>query len=406
MRLRVKNIFKQLRNEITKRKRVEGEMSKLSQALEQSPSISVITDIKGCIEYVNPRFTQLTGYAREEVIGQNPRIFKSGETATEEYKRIWEIITNGGTWKGEFHNKKKNGELYWESASISSIKNPDGVISNFIKVAENITERKLMEKDMEKYRHQLEILVKERTQKLEDAQEELIQKERLAALGQLVSIVSHELRNPLGTILASISFIREHLRGKGLGVDRALDRAERNVDRCDGIIDELLFYTRKRDLDLETTLIDTWLNEVLDEQSMPDGIMVKKELSAGKEILLDRERFRRCIVNLINNANEAMLAEDGTPQKEHEGQVVGQLTVETRIEHNRLRVRISDTGPGIPQDELEKIFEPLYSTKSTGIGLGLSITKQIVEQHGGGIEIKSEPGNGATVTLWLPVQSQ
>ncbi|MBT6049692.1 MAG: PAS domain S-box protein, partial [Candidatus Scalindua sp.] len=132
----------QLSQEIIERKQVEVQISKLSQAIKEIPSTFMITDIKGNIEFVNPSFTKLTGYTSKEIVGQSSRILKSGKTTTEEYKRMWKTITTGGTWRGELSNKKKDGELYWESASISSMKDPDGVISNFIKVAEDITERR------------------------------------------------------------------------------------------------------------------------------------------------------------------------------------------------------------------------------------------------------------------------
>ncbi len=125
--------------DITKQKQADAELRKLSRAVQESPATVVITDTQGNIEYVNPKFTQVTGYSPEEAIGQNPRILKSGETTPEEYKVLWDTITSGGEWRGFFHNKKKNGELYWESASISPIKDPNGVITNFIAVKEDIT---------------------------------------------------------------------------------------------------------------------------------------------------------------------------------------------------------------------------------------------------------------------------
>jgi two-component system, NtrC family, sensor kinase len=132
-------------NDITKRKQAEEEIRKLSRAVKQSPSSVVITDLKGTIEYVNPKFTHVTGYSFEESIGRNPRILKSGEKSPEEYRDIWQTITSGKEWRGEFHNRKKNGELYWEYASISPIKNSDGVITHFVAVKEDITERKQIE---------------------------------------------------------------------------------------------------------------------------------------------------------------------------------------------------------------------------------------------------------------------
>ncbi|HZD60788.1 MAG TPA: PAS domain S-box protein [Anaerolineae bacterium] len=131
--------------DITERKQAEEQIRKLSRGIEQSPSMFMITDANGDIEYVNPKFTQVTGYALGEAIGKNPRILKSGETPPEEYERLWEAITSGAEWRGEFCNKKKNGELYWESASISPIKNPEGEITHFLAVKEDITERKLAE---------------------------------------------------------------------------------------------------------------------------------------------------------------------------------------------------------------------------------------------------------------------
>ncbi len=139
-----------LRHNAAERKRAEENVRKLTRAVEQSPTSIVITDITGTIEYVNPKFTQLTGYTSEQVIGKNPRILKSGETPPEEYKRLWQTIKSGGTWRGEFHNKKKNGELYWESASISPVFDAVGAITHFVAVKEDITQRKQAEAEMER----------------------------------------------------------------------------------------------------------------------------------------------------------------------------------------------------------------------------------------------------------------
>ncbi len=135
--------------DITERKRAEADLHKLSQAVEQSPVSIIVTDAAGNIEYVNPKFTQVTGYTQDEVIGNNPRILKSGETPPEEYGRLWNTITHGDVWQGEFHNKKKNGELYWESASISPVFDAQGNIEHFIAVKEDITERKQRERELE-----------------------------------------------------------------------------------------------------------------------------------------------------------------------------------------------------------------------------------------------------------------
>lgn len=145
--------------DITTRKHTEEQLLILSRAVEQNPTSVVITNVKGKIEYVNPKFCQLTGYSFDEVIGKNPRVLKSGETRREEYKKLWNTIKTGGEWRGELHNKKKNGKLFWETASISAIKNTDGVITHYLAVKEDITERKRIEKVLEESYEQTEQLL-------------------------------------------------------------------------------------------------------------------------------------------------------------------------------------------------------------------------------------------------------
>ena len=258
----------------------------------------------------------------------------------------------------------------------------------------DITKRKQGEEELTRHREHLEELVKERTAELEAAHEELLRKERLATLGQLTATVSHELRNPLGTIRASFFAINDRIHDQGLRLDDVLERAERNIARCDTIIEELLDYARTKKPQLSPTRVDEWVAQVLDEQTIPPGITLVRTLSSGTEAAIDREHLRRCLINLVTNACQAM--------QECEG-VGGRLTVETCTTGDRLKVHVIDSGPGIPPDSLERIFEPLYSTKGFGVGLGLPIAKQIIEMHGGGIEIESKPGEGTRATLWLPL---
>ncbi len=135
--------------DITKRKRAEEELRKLSRAVEQSPTSVIITDLNGDIEYVNPKFTEVTGYSLEEVRGKNPRILKSGETLPEEYRKLWETITSGGEWHGVFHNKRKDGTLFWERASISAVRGSSGAITHFIGIKEDITNQKSLEDQLQ-----------------------------------------------------------------------------------------------------------------------------------------------------------------------------------------------------------------------------------------------------------------
>jgi len=228
---------------------------------------------------------------------------------------------------------------------------------------------------------------------------ELVQKERLATIGQLIATVSHELRNPLGTIRTSLYTIAQKLTGKNQSLlEKQITRAERNVLRCDTIIEELLDFTRSSELDLEEALLDDLCNEVINEYAFPENIEISKKLSSGVTVKLDKEKIRRCLINIINNACQAMLlSEDNElvrPLK---------LIISSGRSDADVWIEINDTGPGIPEKDIHKIFEPLYSTKTYGIGLGLPIVKQIMEKHSGGISIDNHTTEGACIKLWFPL---
>jgi signal transduction histidine kinase len=259
----------------------------------------------------------------------------------------------------------------------------------------DITERKQAEKELESYRKHLEKLVKERTLELEKVHVELVRKERLAALGELIATVSHEIRNPLGTIRNAVYSIGEAIDKKKMDVvNRALKLAESNITRCNRIINELLDYTRKREIKLERTEIDSWLNGVLDEQEFPKEIECVRELHSGIVLLIDRENIRRAVNNVITNAIQALQEEDSRGNR---------ITVESVKTGEWLELRFIDTGPGIPDEIKKKIFEPLFSTRSFGVGLGVPIIKNIMEEHQGEVKFQSEVDKGTIVTLTLPI---
>lgn len=233
---------------------------------------------------------------------------------------------------------------------------------------------------------------------LKAAQEDLVRKERLAAVGQLTATVSHELRNPLGAMRSATEAIAKLADQEKPQLARAIALLDRGQARCDRIIAELLDFARVRDLERSPTDVDSWLGELLDEYDLPPTISLVRHLKSGAEIPLDRDRMERSVHNVIDNACQAM----GSDETAEENGWVGELTVATRLAEGRLSLSIGDTGPGIPATELSKVFEPLFSTKSIGVGLGLPMVKQIMEQHGGGIEVASEAGGGTEVVLWLP----
>jgi len=270
------------------------------------------------------------------------------------------------------------------------------------RVAERTDELKVANQRITKLNEDLEQRVIVRTAELKSAQEGLLRAERLSALGQVTATVAHELRNPLGAIRNSVFLIGEKTQDKGLDLERMLARTERNISRCDRIVNELLDYTRAKSLKPKPAPLDAWLEDVLAEQTVPEGITLYKELGTPElELAFDADHLRRAVINVFDNACQAM-AEWGKKEPDRDAL---SLTVQTRSSGGRAELRFIDTGPGMTPEVLEKAFEPLFSTKGFGVGLGMPTIKQIMEQHGGGMEVLSEPGHGTTVVLWLPVEN-
>ena len=227
------------------------------------------------------------------------------------------------------------------------------------------------------------------------AEAELLEQERLSLLGQLTASVAHELRNPLSTIRNTIHAIHQTAREKGLEIDRQMIRVQRTIDRCDGIIDDLLDYAGTSVLHAVPISLDAWLGRVLDEQKLPGSITIERRLAAGAGVVpLDPQRLRCAVTNLIENAAEAMVdAPDLTERR---------ITIAS-AQGETATIVIADTGPGMTADVLARAFEPLFSTRGFGTGLGLPTVKHIVEQHGGTVAIESSFGVGTRVELRLPL---
>ena len=225
--------------------------------------------------------------------------------------------------------------------------------------------------------------------------EELLRKERLSALGQLTATVAHELRNPLSAIRNTFYVMQEMATSTPTKFDRQLERMERSITRCDRIIGDLLDFSKLRALNLSPVVFDQWIDEVLGEQHLPHGVALVKQLGAtGETIGIDVDRMRQVVNNLVENAAQAMHG--------MESMQPCQIVVSTRMTAHAFELTVADTGPGVPAAILPKVFEPLFSTKSFGTGLGLPVVRQIVEQHGGTVTVASDPGKGARIAIRLP----
>ena len=376
-------------------KQSEDVLREKEHIIESASSCISTTDLKGRMTYGNPAFLQKWGFANpEEFLGD--QLSKYWDFS-ENYDALFKELHAQGQWFGELDAIRKDGSRFPVQVSAAKVLDSKGVPSGFMATSTDITLRKQTEQELQRYRNHLESLVLKRTKELEKAHRELVRKEKLSTLGQLTATVAHEIRNPLGTVRTSVFSVGDAIaQNQPARVDRALKLAERNIKRCDKIIEELLDFTRKKEFHLKSMNIDKWLNQVISEQVVPESVKRVCTLRCGAEVNIDPDQFRRAIINVMDNALQALLGAECPLLEIH---------VKTRITSNRLEIRITDTGPGMSPETQEKVFEPLYSTKNFGVGLGMPIVKNIMEDHRGGVEIETEPGKGTTMILWLPYSS-
>ncbi len=239
--------------------------------------------------------------------------------------------------------------------------------------------------------------------RLNEAQDELIKKGRLEQLGQLTATVAHELRNPLGAVRTSAYLMERKLAGKNLGVEAQLLRITHGILRCDNIITQLLDFSRTKQLDTLPGDLDQWIEKLVCEEAgkLPSAVQVSCETGlGGRMVPFDSARLQRAVTNLLTNATEAMVGKGDDPAKFATAKP--RITVSTHMAGDEAFITIADNGPGIAPENIEKVREPLFTTKSFGTGLGIPAIEQIAKQHGGTLEIESVLGEGARFTLRLP----
>ncbi|MFH1360216.1 MAG: PAS domain S-box protein [Candidatus Omnitrophota bacterium] len=364
--------------DMTERRKQQQQLTKLFRAVEQSPVSVVITNYEGIIEYVNPSFFQFTGYSIDEALGQNLRILKSGVHPQEFYKNLWDTITAGKEWRNEICNKKKSGELYWELTAISPIRNVQGVITHFLAIKEDITDRKQAEKVMFDVYN---------------------------AKNEFISIVSHELRTPLTAIKEGISIVQEEETGR-LNKKQLdfLNLAKRNTERLSILINDVLDYQKLEAGRMEFALEEGDINSVIEEvrqtmEPVATNKGIQLHVRFGEDlprVKFDRNRIFQVLVNLVGNAVKF------TDQ--------GSVTIESSRPQQSLHVSVIDTGIGIKAEDMNKLFQSFSQISSEqrkkvgGTGLGLVISRRIMQQHGGDIWVESAIGKGSSFSFWLPVQ--
>ncbi len=250
----------------------------------------------------------------------------------------------------------------------------------------------------------LNVDLAESMKRLHEAQEEIIKKGKLAQMGQLVATVAHELRNPLSSVRTSAFLLRRKLAGLAVNVDAQLQRIDNSVSRCDSVITQFLDYAKSRQLEYKKADFDSWVVKLVEEEALklPAAVALECDLGLnGKTVSFDPGRLSRALINLISNASEAMVGKGDDPSKFTTQ--YPKITIVTRQNGRRIEIDVRDNGPGIAEELVDKILEPLFTTKSFGTGLGLPAVVQVLEQHGGGLAVNGGLGTGATFTAWIPL---
>ena len=372
--------------DITERKKEKEQINRLTKSIEQIPISFVITDVTGVIEYVNPKFCEITGYSSKEVVGRRSRILNPGKMADSVQKELLETITTGEVWRGEFLNRKKNGELYWEWATIAPIKDEHGRITNFIAVNEDISKRKQMETDL--------IAAKEQAE----------ESDRLKS--SFLANMSHEVRTPLNSIIGFSELLSDsffEVEQKNEFVQHII----RNGNSLLSIINDIMDISKMEsgEVKIRRSVVDVkkLLFEIRDQYpilSKEKNIGFNLEIQHGSfsrpaSVFADIDRLRQVFNNLIGNAFKFTIN--------------GCVSIGYRNSGNMTEFYVKDTGIGIPKEYQELIFdrfrqvETSYARKFGGAGLGLAISKNLVEMMGGKIWLESQPEQGSVFFFTLPV---
>jgi len=371
--------------DITERKRTEEQINKFLSAITQSPAAIVITNTKGNIEYVNPQFTEITGYSFDEAIGANPRILKSGLTPQEVYAELWNTLIAGNTWKGEILNKRKDGSLFWESAIIAPLKNDKGQTISYIAVKEDITSKK------------------EAEQALIQSQGKLQQAN--ATKDKFFSIIAHDLKNPFNIILGFADLLLQNHKEYDEDTRESVIKTIYDISlKTFNLLENLLAWSKTQTgkipfspkvIDLQTLTEDciSLFKEIADKKRIKLATMVSEDLS----VYADRDMVATVLRNLVINGIKF------TPRE-------GRVSVRANKTNNDMMlIEVKDTGIGISPEKIGAIFsidrawsEP-GTEEETGTGLGLFLCKEFVEKNGGKIWIESEVSVGTSFFFTLPI---
>lgn len=384
--------------DISVRKAVEDQLRKLSLAVEQSSEIIVITDVNANIEYVNKAFVQETGYSREEVIGKNSRILHSGKTPAKTFAAMWNTLRQGLAWKGMFYNRKKDGTEYIEFAIITPMRQPDGSISSYVAVKEDITERKKLGEELDRHRYHLEELVSQRTKELLAARQQAEAANEAKSI--LLAVIGHEIRTPVNIIIKLSHLMREagatpEQRARLDEIDSAGQHLLATINDIPDVDNTGLLKLENTDFSLPAILDD--VRSAIGDAAHNKGVQV--EVEADHRCLLgDRSRLSQALLNYASNI--LSFTQKGSS-----------IILRARVleeNNNELLVRFEVTDTGIEPDRIERlshIFDLTDTSRRAGeSGSGQLATRRLAQLMGGEVGIDSTQQAGST--LWFTARLQ
>lgn len=398
-------LFLAIITDISQRVVKENQLHKLSQAVEQSPEGVVITDTNANIEYVNSAFEQTSGYQRDEVIGKNPRMLQSGKTPKSTHISMWQSLSRGEPWKGEFINRRKDGTEYTEFAIITPLRQADGTITNYVAVKEDVTEKKRIGAELDLHRHHLQELVDLRTIELVNARQEADAANQ--AKSTFLANMSHEIRTPMNAIIGLTHLLRR-AEATPQQVER-LDKIEGAGRHLLSIINDILDLSKIESGKMQLEVTDFHLSSIM--QNI-DSIIGEAARNKGLRVVIDEgdvpqllrgdpTRLRQALLNYASNA--VKFTEQGSV-------TLRAKVLEASGNDLLLRFEVQDTGIGLSPEGITKLFQAFEQADSSitrkygGTGLGLAITRKIASMMGGDVGVDSKLGQGST--FWLTARLQ
>jgi PAS domain S-box-containing protein len=367
--------------DITRQRLAEELYIKLSRAVDQSPVAMVITDAEGRAQYVNPRYSELSGWSLEDILDQNLPVLRDGHADEEAYQAFLAEVRTGREWKGELGRSRPDGSMLWESVQVSCLRGPTGEITHLLCMREDITQRRQL-------------------------QEELRQAQKMESLGTLAGGIAHDFNNLLAVMngYAEISLL--HTDDPAL-LQRSLREIKRAVQRASGLVRQILAFSRKAEIHFAALDLHLLVRELvaLLSETFPRTVNFGLDLLDNlPPLLADANQLQQIVLNLCVNARDAM-PNGGTIMVRAKVCPASTLPRGDPTRHrNYVCLEVSDTGVGMSREVRERIFEPFFTTKAVnhGTGLGLAVVYGIVASHSGFIEVDSVVGEGSTFRIYLP----